>query len=101
MPAAGNDELEAAVNAVRRLVHSCALDIVQGRVTPDEGAAALARVRGDLADLEKALEGFIGLEDEYEMAGYYTATRNRPEALAEIQREILKRAERLRRTLER
>ena len=101
MPAASNDELDAALKAIRHLVHACALDIVQGRVTPDEGASALARARDDLADLENALEGFSDLGAEYEMAGYYTATGDRPEAVAEIQRDMLLRAERLRRTLER
>ncbi len=87
------------VKAVRQQVHQCALDIVEGRVSPSEGAALLERLRNELVELGELLEGFVGLEAEHEIAGCDRAA-GKLQRSEEIEREIVSRAETPRRTVE-
>ena len=78
---------EPPINAFTRDLVAIANRIIQEDIEPQEGARMLARTCAGLWSLEEALLVFVALDDNWEEL---------PEQRAEVAREIVKAADRLR-----
>ena len=100
-PVATSD-LEALIADARDFVLRCALDVVHDRVAPEDGAALLEDAHNELFRLAGLLEGFIALAVDHELIGAEALNESERRAnVGAVEREIVSRAETLRRTLER